>query len=75
MIADGIVWTCLGTFAAFFAFVRINIGFVASKGNRAEFTGVQTFVAETFLAVVRNDKALDGTLCTGTVKDLDQIVC
>ena len=71
MVADGIVRAGLSTFAAFLTFIRINVCLAASDGNRTEFAGIQAVFAETFLAVVCNDEALDWTFGAGTVKKSD----
>lgn len=74
VVADGVVRAGLSTFAAFFTFIRIDIGFVTANGNGAEFTGVHAFFAKAFLAVVSDNIPLNGTLGAVAVQHLDNIV-
>ena len=69
-IGNGIVGTGCRTFAAFPAFLRVNMRSGASDVNCPEVTGLLTGFAHALLAVVGNDITGDGTVLTGSLHDL-----
>ena len=63
-VSDGIVRTGVSALAALFTFCRINMGACAPRLDRAEFTGIDTSLSYTVLAVLRNYVTGDRTVLT-----------